>query len=339
MQINRAIVGVALLCGACMPPTIANAVEGGGSLYLLGKRGPLAAFIPRPGVYLTNDVYYYDANRDDVAPFGDNLVGDIDVEALVNIAQFTWVTDLSLWDGRVAFSSVLPYGHVDVSGNAQVGLGGGGITRAEGDDVTNIGDPNVAAALGWKRRDGDRFRAWSTYAAVIVPWGDYEVGRLANVGKNRWGLDVGAAYTMANFKGGRELSSVLGVTFNGENDKTDYDSGNELHLEIAGKQHLPNHWSFGVVGYWNEQLTADSNNGPILGDFEGRVFGAGPELSYQFTQNKQRPITVDLRWYHEFEAEKRVEGDAVFLTISVPLSIQASPAPAKDWSTDERAQP
>ena len=96
--------------------------------------------------------------------------------------------------------------------------------------------------------------------------------------------------------------------------------------------HLPDHWSFGVVGYWYEQLTGDSNNPALLGDFKGRVIGVGPEVSYQFTSSKLHPVTVDLRWYHEFEARNRLEGDGVFLTFSVPLAFVQKPQPAQDWS-------
>jgi hypothetical protein len=135
---------------------------------------------------------------------------------------------------------------------------------------------------------------------------------------------------MANFKGGREFSSVLGFTFNGDNEDTDYSTGTEMHLELAGKQHLPNHWSMGLVGYWYEQLTGDSNNPEILGDFKGRAIALGPEISYQFMQNPKRPVTIDLRWYHEFEVKNRLEGDSVFLTISVPLAITQKPT--QDWT-------
>ena len=70
---------------------------------------------------------------------------------------------------------------------------------------------------------------------MFIPVGDYEVGRISNVGKNRWAVDVGGAYTMANFKGGREFSSVLGFTFNGDNEDTDYSTGTEMHLETRGQ--------------------------------------------------------------------------------------------------------
>ena len=66
----------------------------------------------------------------------------------------------------------------------------------------------------------------------------YELGRIANLGANRWGLDLGSAFTMGNFKKGREFSGVLGVTLNGENPDTDYRSGTDLHLELTYKQLL-----------------------------------------------------------------------------------------------------
>ena len=49
--------------------------------------------------------------------------------------------------------------------------------------------------------------------------------------------------------------------------------------------------------------------------------------------NPKRPVTVDLRWYHEFEVKNRLEGDSVFLTISVPLAITQKPQ--QDWTQAE----
>jgi len=334
VTIRSATRAAAVLLGTTFVLSDAQAVEGGGSNYLLGMRGPLAAFVPKPGVYLTNNVYYYDAGRSDLTPIGDRVVGNISAKALMNIAQFSWVTDVSVMGGRLAFSGLLPFGNLKVGGD--VTLQGPAFTVKQSDEVTALGDPVVGASVGWKHRDGDRFRAWSVYSSLFIPVGDYEVGRLANTGKNRWAFDAGAAYTMANFKGGREFSTVLGFTFNGENPDTHYNSGNEMHLELAGKQYLPNHFSLGVVGYWNEQLTADSGGAAVLGDFKGRVFGIGPELSYQFTQSKTHPVTLDLRWYHEFDAKNRVEGDGVFFTFSVPLSIQQNPAADQDWSSAQQ---
>ena len=329
---------IAGLSGFVVGPALA--AEGGKSLYLLGKRGPLAAFLPKPGWYLTDDVYFYDAHSDDFLPIADRVVQDVDATATLNIVQLSWITDLDVVGGRLAISAVLPFGQVEVRGGGSVLLPDGTeVGRNLKDSVTGFGDPVIGASLGWKKRDGDRFRAWSVYSSVFVPVGDYEVGRLANLGGNRWALDVGGAWTMANFKGGREGSAVLGFTFNDQNDDTGYTSGTDMHLELAVKQHLPKGWSLGVVGYWYEQLTGDSGGAPFLGDFEGRVFGLGPELSYQATLGGV-PVGLDLRWYHEFGAENRLEGDGVFLTFSVPLKVQSTAAKDQDWSVDQQpAQP
>jgi len=44
------------------------------------------------------------------------------------------------------------------------------------------------------------------------------------------------------------------------------------------------------------------------------------------------PVSVDLRWYHEFSSENRLEGDGIFLTISVPLHIRPARDEAQDWT-------
>ena len=107
--------------------------------------------------------------------------------------------------GRLAFSGLLPYGNLEVGGNVVVPAPA--LKVEQSDDLTALGDPVRGRSVGWKHRDGDKFRAWSVYSSMFIPIGDYEVGRLANTGKNRWALDVGGAYTMANFKGGREFSA------------------------------------------------------------------------------------------------------------------------------------
>ena len=296
----------------------AHAVEGGKSLYLLGKRGPLAGLIPKPGLYLTDDIYYYSAKREGLLPISGSVNNNITADALMNLLQLTWVTDKVLNDARLAVAFLFPYGNIEVGADAAVQTPGIQKGASRTDDVTDFGDPVLGASLGWKNRDGDLFRAWSFYSSLFIPVGSYEVGRLANTGSNRWGLDVGTSFSMANFKRGREFSGVLGITFNDKNDDTNYDSGTESHLELSYKQHLKKGLSFGLVGYYYQQLTADSDGPSILGDFKGRVAALGPELAYQF-KTATRSVGLDLRWYHEFAAQNRVEGDSVFLTLSLPL--------------------
>ena len=89
VTIRSATCAATVLLGATFAFSDVHAVEGGGSNYLLGMRGPLAAFVPKPGVYLTNNVFYYDAGRSELTPISDFLVGEISAESITNISQFT----------------------------------------------------------------------------------------------------------------------------------------------------------------------------------------------------------------------------------------------------------
>ncbi len=301
----------------CMWST-AHAVEGGRSLYLLGKRGPLAGLIPQAGWYISNDVYYYTADTDQKLPIAGVVGQNVSADALANILQVTRISETIIGDARLALGMVIPYAHSEVAADASATYKGIPVDAAISDDTTAFGDPAVAASLGWRHRDGDLFRAWNVYGSLFIPIGSYEEGRLANAGANRWGLDIGTGFTLGNFKKGREFSGVLGMTINGENLDTDYQSGLEAHIELTYKQHLASGLSAGLVGYYNYQLTKDSSGPAILGDFKGRVAAIGPEVAYQFTL-ADRTMGLDLRWYHEFEAKNRVQGDSVFMTLSLPL--------------------
>ncbi len=305
----------AILCGTF---GVAHAVEGGRSLYLLGKRGPLAGLIPKPGTYITNDVYHYSGSTDQKLPIAGIVSQDVTADATSNLFQTTWITDTELQDARLALGLLIPYSHVRVGARGSATYAGIPIKAELSDKVSAFGDPVIAASLGWRRPDGNKLRAWSLYGSLFVPVGSYEEGRLANAGANRWGLDTGAAFSGGNKKRGREFSTVFGITFNGKNLDTDYKSGIEAHLELTYKQHLRSGWSGGLVGYANQQLTADSGGPALLGDFKGRVFGIGPEIGYQF-KTGDTSIGLDLRWYHEFSAKNRVEGDGVFLTLSAGI--------------------
>ncbi len=314
--LNRAALAT-LFFLTCMWST-AHAVEGGRSLYLLGKRGPLAGLIPKAGWYITDDVYYYNADTDQKLPIAGVVGQNVSADVLANILQLTRISETFIGDARLALGVVIPYLHSEVAADVSATYKGIPVGATISDDTTAFGDPAVAASLGWRHRDGDLFRAWNVYGSLFIPVGSYEEGRLANAGANRWGLDIGTGFTLGNVKKGREFSGVLGMTINGENLDTDYQSGLEAHIELTYKQHLASGLSAGLVGYYNYQLTADSGGPAILGDFKGRVAAIGPELAYQF-ELADRSMGLDLRWYHEFDAKNRVQGDSVFLTLSLPL--------------------
>ena len=113
-----------------------------------------------------------------------------------------------------------------------------------------------------------------------MPIGYWEKGNLSNIGFNHWGIDATAAMTWLDPELGAELSVPLGLTFNFENPDTDYKSGTELHAEFAATKIMSQQFSFGLVGYYYDQITGDSGKGAKLGDFKGHVLGywSGLEL-------------------------------------------------------------
>jgi hypothetical protein len=79
------------------------------------------------------------------------------------------------------------------------------------------------------------------------------------------------------------------------------------------------------VGYVYGQLSGDSGTRPASDGLKSSVASVGPQIGYSFTVYGQ-PAYINLRGYWEFSATYRVEGTAVFTTISIPLGHNASSA-------------
>jgi hypothetical protein len=157
-----------------------------------------------------------------------------------------------------------------------------------------------------------------TYITGDIPTGAYQRSRLSNLGIGHGAIDGGGGYTYLNDKTGLEFSGVLGFTYNWENTHTDYKNGIDSHLDWALSQFLSENWEIGVVGYVYYQLSGDSGSGDRVGSFESRVASVGPEVGYVFKYHGQ-PAYLNLHGYWEYWAQNRVEGHALFATLSIPL--------------------
>jgi hypothetical protein len=183
------------------------------------------------------------------------------------------------------------------------------------DHDANIGDLALTPLMGWHEGDFHFMVAPS----VLAPTGHYDPDDIANVGKNHWAIDLSVGGTWLTTKTGQEVSIFAGYTINFENHSTDYDSGDELHVELALIQHLPWGLSIGLVGYYYDQVTDDRGDATVfLGGFQGRVFGGGPMLGWMFKLG-ERQAGISGRWYHESGARNRLEGDIGFVTITLVL--------------------
>lgn len=304
----------ALLIGMLSSHGDAQAVEGAAGFYLLGSKGSMAGYVPPPGTYVQNDHYYYagKANANVQLPLGANLASGVEADALYGITTMLWVSPEKVASGNLALGASLVTGWKDIAATAVVGP----FALSLSDDEAAFGDPVLSALLGWHSGK------WHSniYSMVNIPVGQYEQGKLANIGFNRWAVDAGASMAYLDAALGHEMSVSMGLTYNFENPDTDYKSGTEFHVEAALVQHLSKQVSIGIVGYHYQQISGDSGAGARLGDFEGRVTALGPMISYAFDCGKI-PISTSLRYVKEFNVENRLEGEAGFLTIVMPVSV------------------
>lgn len=307
-----AISAVAVLA---VSANVARAAEGAAGVYLLGfKATSMPGYTPPPGTYVQSDYYYYSgsANAGIQLPLGNNLALGVDAQAFISATTGIWIAPEKVLGGNVGLSATIVTGWKDIEATAVIGR----FTRGVQDDESAFGDPLVTGLIGW--HDGNWH--WNLATFVNIPVGEYDQDRLANIGFNRWAVDTTGAITYLDAAKGHELSLAAGFTFNGENPDTDYKTGTEFHVEAALVQHLSKQLSIGIAGYHYQQITGDSGSGARLGDFEGRVTGLGPLISYSF-ECGNIPISTSLRYFKEFDVENRLEGDAGIFTVSMPLSI------------------
>jgi hypothetical protein len=300
---------VTVLASLAMVPSL-YAAEGGASFYLLGSRGPMAGFTPPPGVYFQNDFYIYSGNANVNLDLGGKLVADADAKALINLSTALWVSPWQVMGGNLAFTATVPIGGPDITGRIVPS------PLSVSDSISTFGDPVLGTFVGWHNGDFH----WQTGVSVNVPVGDYHEGDIANLSFNHWAADIYASGTWLNSATGLELSAATGISFNGEDSATHYKNGTEFHFEGTIDQHFSKAFDVGLVGYYYNQLTDDSGSGvpPVLGGFRGEVAAIGATAGYNFQVGKL-PVSTRIKYYHEFDAKNRLEGDSVFLTVAMPL--------------------
>ncbi|WP_435999529.1 SphA family protein [Rhizobium sp. LjRoot30] len=308
----------ATVVAAALAPAVAYGAEGGIGFYLLGSKGPSAAVMPPPGVYFQNDLYFFsgDVGAGKELPTGGRLAVGVQGDAVIELPTLIWVLPEEIAGGHLGLTASLPIGWKKT--NADLTLAGplGGTASASvSDAVFTVGDPVLGGFLGWQNGDFH----WQVGTMVNVPIGDYQEGEISNIAFHHWGADVFAAATWLDPDSGLDLSGVVGMTFNAENPVTDYRSGNEFHFEWAAVKHFSPQFDAGLVGYYYDQLSGDSGDG-ASGPFKGRAASIGATIGWNFKVG-ETPVSARIKYFHEFAVRNRAEGDAVFLTVSMPLSI------------------
>lgn len=308
----------AILAALTLAPA-AFAAEGGQGFYILGSRTLNAGVVPPPGTYVQTSLYAFSGDTGATLPNGGRLDVGLDADAVVGLFTGLWAPDTgTIAGGRPYMLVLFPYGWKQVEVNATLEVPNGpDITGRRKDDTTTFGDPVVGGGLGWG--NGPWFA--SANLLVNLPAGDYDDDSSTNIAFNRWAADLTGAFTWM-WQDGWQGDLSLGMTVNGENPATDYETGNELHAEGAVAKTFGG-WTLGLAGYHYNQVTGDSGDGAVLGDFKGRVSALGPTVGWAGAWGKQ-PVSFGGSWFHEFDAKNRVPGDALYLSLTFPLGAGGS---------------
>lgn len=293
-----------------------QAEEGGSGHYMPGSMASFIDSVPATPVFITrlNVINYEGSVSPRIAlPYGGMLATGIDAHVTGVGVSMVWRPDWTIAEGwSYAMSTTIPLVTSDVSASATIPAGLGVDLN---DTETGLGDIIIQPIMLSHIVNTD-FK-FNTRLTIYTPTGDYTAGKLANTGKNFWTFSPSAEFMYLGQKNGVEASLFAGLDFNTENNDTNYHSGTQFHLDGTLAQHFPL-WGglagAGISSYYYKQISADSGSGATFGDFEAKSVGVGPVLSYS-TKYGAHAVTGELKWLHEIETEKRLQGDTIFFKL------------------------
>lgn len=286
------------------------AAEGGYSNYIPGFYGDLLlAVAPPDGFAMRNDLYFYRADGS-----GSVRSGQIELSAELaltfNYLSVLYKPGIEILGGQFAFGGTAAVGDVDIDASLSIA----GQSLRVSDDRTGIGDVTLSASIYWPK---DKWNfAWGNF--VVAPTGAYDVNDIANVGLNIWTFETDFMATYFDAEKGRDYSVVVGYGYNTENPDTNYQSGDEFHVDFVLNQFLSESFAVGVNGFFFRQLSGDSGEGAVLGPFKGEASGFGPAI-YWIRKIGSRDVAFTLKWFNEFNVKNRLEGDHVFASFAMSL--------------------
>jgi hypothetical protein len=271
-------------------------------MYVPGAAGDIAiAISPEPGLQVANAVFVQTGDVDKAVLQGVvNLKLDVDIVLDFVGAYYTF--EKSILGGTYSIGAIIPFGYAELEASV---TGPGGRNIGVSDDTFHVADiALVPLQLNWTVGDFH----FKFAEAIVAPTGGYDLDNVVNIGRNYWAFDTVAAFTWLSTSTGTEFSMEPGIMANTENDKTDYQTGAEFHVDFTVNQFLAESFAVGLRGYYYRQVTGDSGSGARLGDFEGESLGLGPGLFWQpeFAHDK---LAVVGKWMRDVTATNRIESD------------------------------
>lgn len=277
-----------LAAALASPPATAKE---GPDQYPNGAENFMAGALPPPGHYFINYFGYYSGDYRDT--HGDKVRG-VDVNATFDALRYIYVSKYKVLGGDWAVHAIVPFAYqrVHTPGGVDSGFGRGDITI----------DPLV---IGWHLPPDWHF---TVGLDIYLPTGRYSKTHAGKqIGANYYSIEPVAGVTYLN-QSGFEASAKLMYNIKRRNNATDFESGDEFHMDYLVGQHV-GPWAFGVGGYYLKQTSDDRQNGQTVGDGNrGRVFAFGPAIKYDV-----KGMSFVATWNHETGTENRFQGNKFFL--------------------------
>jgi hypothetical protein len=265
--------------------------------YAPGLEGIKGASLPPPGFYFKDYNYFYVAEQ--VNNAAGQSAGPANFQALtyVNAPRAIWITDTKFLGGNVGVDGLLPLAYQSVQAGPY-------------DSSTfGVGDFFAESTLSWHLKQFD----FAAGAGVWMPTGDSASPPTTRVGSGFWTpmLTAGATWYPDEAKTWA-VSALSRYEFNTKQRDTHDTPGQAYTLEWGISKSVTKTIDLGVVGYYQQRVTASS--GPVPGEFPySRVAAVGPEIVYTIPSAM---LFVSLRYDYEFMAENRAQGHTVALTLT-----------------------
>jgi len=210
----------------------------------------------------------------------------------VNVPRAIWITDTKFLGGYVGVDALLPliYQHVRAGGYDNGTFG--------------IGDFYAESTLSWHVKQFD----FAVASGVWAPTGDF-APHSTRAGMGYWTFmqTAGATWYIDEAKTWA-VSALNRYEFNTEQRDTHVTPGDAYTMEWGVSKSVCKEADLGVVGYYQQQVTGNSNKSPL-----NRVAAIGPEVSVAFPKPM---LFVSCRYNYEFMAESRAQGHTVALTLT-----------------------
>jgi hypothetical protein len=267
-----------------------------------------------------------------------NLNASLNATGDIGLAATTYVFPTPVLGGQAAVAMLASYG--TTSANLAGTLTGslalpGGFAIPFGprsDSISStawgFGDLIPQFSLRWNAGVNN----YMTYLTGDIPVGVYSSSSLANMGIGHGAIDAGGGYTYFNPMTGHEFSAVLGLTYNLQNQSTQYQNGVDLHLDWGASQFLTKQMLVGAVGYVYKEIGCDSGTGDRVGCFQSQVLGIGPQLGFIFPVGGMQGY-LNFKGYEEFDAADRPKGWNAWVTFVLSPAAAPPPTPKRPMLT------